>query len=131
MTPQQKTVRTSRWEWVTALVSGLLLLGILGVLLYDALARAHTPPDIVVRPDSSTRGAAGFRVHFTARNLGHETAAAVHVSGEILEGEAPIESAEAVLDYVPGNGKRSGQLVFTRDPRAHRLDLRARGHAGP
>jgi uncharacterized protein (TIGR02588 family) len=121
----------SRWEWVAAAVSTLLVLAVVGYLLYDAVARPRTPPALTVRADTVLKADGLWLVRFRAENRGHETAAGVKVQGELMEGERMVEASEAVLDYVPGESVRRGGLFFRADPRAYRLELRAHGYQEP
>jgi uncharacterized protein (TIGR02588 family) len=121
----------SRWEWVAAAVSTLLVLAVVGYLLYDAVARPRTPPAVTVHAEGVLRAGGLWLVEFRARNHGHTTAAVVKVEGELREGERTVESSEAVLDYVPGESVRRGGLFFRADPRAYRLELRALGYQEP
>jgi uncharacterized protein (TIGR02588 family) len=123
--------RRSRWEWVAAIASTLLVLGVVGYLLYDAVARPRTPPAVTVQADTVFKAGGLWLVEFRARNDGHQTAAAVRVEGELKEGEQTVETSEAVLDYVPGESVRRGGLFFRADPRAYRLELRAHGYQKP
>lgn len=123
--------RRSRWEWVAAAVSTLLVLGVVGYLLYDAVARPRTPPSIRVAADTVLHSGGLWLVEFRATNAGHETAAGVKIEGELMRGDSAVESSEAVLDYVPGRSVRHGGLFFRRDPRAYRLELRAHGYQEP
>jgi len=121
----------SRWEWVAAAVSTALVLAVVGYLLYDAVARPRTPPSVQVRADTVLQADGLWLVRFQARNRGHETAAALKVEGELMQGDSSVETSEAVLDYVPGRSVRYGGLFFRRDPRAYRLELRAHGYQEP
>lgn len=123
--------RRSRWEWPAAVVSTLLVLGVVGYLLYDAVARPQTPPAVTVQADSVLKAGGQWLVRFRAENRGHATAADVKVRGELMEGLRAVESSEAVLDYVPGESVRHGGLFFRADPRAYRLELRALGYQEP
>lgn len=123
--------RRSRWEWVAAAVSTLLVLGVVGYLLYDAVARPRTPPAVTVQADTVLKAGGLWLVRFRARNDGHETAAAVKIEGELMEGDRAVEASEALLDYVPGESVRHGGLFFRADPRAYRLELRAHGYQEP
>jgi len=121
----------SRWEWIAAAVSTVLVLAVVGYLLYDAVVRPQTPPAVEVRADTVLRSGGVWLVEFSARNRGHRTAAAVQVRGELMEGGRTVETSEAVLDYVPGESVRRGGLYFRADPRAYRLQLRALGYQDP
>lgn len=122
---------SSRWEWVAAAVSTALVLAVVGYLLYDAVARPRTPPSVTVQVDTVLRAGGLWVVRFHARNEGHTTAAAIHVQGELLEGQRVVETSEAVLDFVPGESVRHGGLFFRMNPRAYRLELRANGYQEP
>jgi uncharacterized protein (TIGR02588 family) len=122
---------TSRWEWVAAAVSTVLVLAVVGYLLYDAVARPRTPPSIQVAADTVLQSGGLWLVEFRASNGGHETAAAVKVQGELTRADSSVEISEAVLDYVPGRSVRHGGLFFRHDPRAYRLELRAHGYQEP
>ena len=121
----------SRWEWVAAAVSTVLVLGVVGYLLYDAVARPRTPPSLRVSADTVLQADGLWLVEFRATNAGHETAAAVKIEGELMQADSSVESSEAVLDYVPGRSVRHGGLFFLHDPRAYRLELRAHGYQEP
>lgn len=121
----------SRWEGAAALVSTLLVLGVVGYLLYDAVARPRTPPAVTVQADTVLKAGGLWLVRFHAENRGHRTAAGVKVEGRLREGEQSVETSEAVLDYVPGESVRRGGLFFRADPRAYRLELRALGYQEP
>jgi uncharacterized protein (TIGR02588 family) len=121
----------SRWEWIAAVASSLLVLAVVGYLLYDAVARPDTPPAMEVRADTVLRAGGVWLVEFSVHNRGHRTAADVHVQGELREGERTVESGEAAVDYVPGESVRRGGLYFRADPRAYRLELRASGYQEP
>ena len=123
--------RKSRWEWVAAAVSTALVLGVVGYLLYDAVARPRTPPSLRVAADTVLQADGLWLVEFRATNAGHETAAAVKIEGELMQADSSVESSEAVLDYVPGRSVRHGGLFFRHDPRAYRLELRAHGYQEP
>lgn len=123
--------QTSRWEGAAAIVSTLLVLGVVGYLLYDAVARPRTPPAVTVQADTVLKAGGLWLVRFRAENAGHGTAAAVQVEGELREGDQTVETSEAVLDYVPGESVRRGGLFFRADPRAYRLELRAHGYQEP
>ncbi len=121
----------SRWEWVAAAASSLLVLGVIGYMAYAAVARPHTPPAVEVVPQSVQRAGSGWVVEFRARNNGYATAAAVTVEGTLEKNGEEVEASEAVLDFIPGRATRHGGLFFREDPRAHQVELRAMGYQEP
>ena len=122
---------TSRGEWITAAVSAIFILAVIGYLLYDGFSRPVTPPDLVVRVDSVTSATSGFHVHVSARNVGRATAAGAVIRGELREGTEVIEQSEITIAFLPGEGERGAGLHFSRDPRLHTLSVRALGYDLP
>ena len=120
----------SRWEWLAAALSALLVIGLLAVLAAQAFG-PEVPPDLRVSVDAIERAGAHNRVRFTVRNRGTETAAELLVEGELRQAGAVVERSSVVLDYVPGGAERSGGLLFAADPRAHTLAVVPRGYQEP
>ncbi|HEU4560036.1 MAG TPA: TIGR02588 family protein [Longimicrobium sp.] len=121
----------SRWESVAAALSTALVLGVIGYLAYEAVARPHTPPAVEVVQESVQRAGSGWVMEFRAYNQGFSTAAAVTVEGKLEKDGEEVETSEAVLDYIPGRATRRGGLFFREDPRAHQVELRAMGYQEP
>ncbi|HEX2205830.1 MAG TPA: hypothetical protein VHG91_21125 [Longimicrobium sp.] len=122
---------TSRWEWVAAAVSGVVVFGAIGFLLFQALAHPATPPAITLAVDSVVAAPNGWLVELRVRNDGWTTAAGLQVEGELREGERSVEKSQTTIDYVPARAARRAGLFFTRDPRRHRLELRPLGYDRP
>jgi uncharacterized protein (TIGR02588 family) len=70
-------------------------------------------------------------VRFRVENRGDETAVSVRVEGVLSGGSGVLESAETAIEFAPARGTAGGGLYFSRDPRAYRLDIRARGYREP
>jgi uncharacterized protein (TIGR02588 family) len=121
---------SSKWEWVAAAISALIVIGVLTVLIRGAAA-GETGPDIVLRVDSVARGTTGYHVMFSAENRGTRTAAALDIGAELRDGDVIVESSTATIDYLPGESQRGGGLFFERDPRSLRLVLRPLGYQEP
>ena len=121
----------SNWEWVCAAIGVLLVLGTVGFIGYEALTREPAVPDVTVEHIGTEQASGGYIVRFSARNTGPATAAALSISGELLDATAVIESSEAVLDYLPSNAERQGGLIFQNDPARYELKLTAKGYFDP
>ena len=121
---------TSKWEWVAAAISALIVIGMLAALITDAVSE-DTAPDIVLRVDSISRGTNAYLVSFTAGNRGTRTAATLGIGAELWDGGRMVESSSTTIDYLPGESERGGGLFFQRDPRSLRLELRALGYEEP
>ncbi len=124
---------TSVWEWVVGVVGGLLVLGTVAAMTYDALTHEGTPPDFVVTVVGMQRvSGGGHLVELRAENRGGTTAAQVQVEGELSGGGAEEpETSDVTIDYVPSGSSREAGLLFTRDPRSGDLRIRVKGYDLP
>ncbi|EIM29848.1 Protein of unknown function (DUF2393) [Microvirga lotononidis] len=117
-------------EWLAAGIGLFLVLGVFGVIGWQAFHGATTPPVITVQVENVAPVEGGYRVLFRARNGAGEAAAQVEVEGKV-SADGGEEVSRVVLDYIPGHSARRGGLFFTRDPRTGALAVRATGFAEP
>jgi len=118
-------------EWVLAGVSAVLLFGVIGLFLFEALTNDGGGPVLFVKAEAAEDTGAGFRVPFTVQNTGDMTAAAVVVEATIVPPGQPEERAEATLDYVPAQSETNGGFFFEADPRGLDLQVRVLGYQEP
>jgi uncharacterized protein (TIGR02588 family) len=118
-------------EWLASGIGFLLVVGVFGVIGWQAFGDATSAPEITVETTGVAPAAGSYRVTFTARNDGGAAAAQVRIEGTLSDGSRPSETSSVVLDYIPGHSAREGGLFFTQDPRAGDLALRASGFAKP
>ena len=118
-------------EWVASGIGLLLVLGVFGVIGWQAFNGATMPPVITVEVDNVASVEGGHRVLFRARNTAGEAAAQVEIEGTVSTAGADAETSRVVLDYTPGHSERQGGRFFSRDPRSGALALRASGFADP
>jgi uncharacterized protein (TIGR02588 family) len=118
-------------EWIVGGLGAALVGGTIAFLVYHALARDQTPPDIRVVAERVLDLQHGYLVQFRAFNQGNSAAAEVGIEGELAGRDGDTEVSDVVLDYLPPHSDREGGLVFSRDPRTGQLSLRAKGHARP
>jgi uncharacterized protein (TIGR02588 family) len=118
-------------EWIVGGIGALLVGGTIAFLVYHALARDWTPPDVRVIEQRVLDLQDGYLVQFRAYNQGGSAAAQLTIEGELVGPDGRTETSEAVLDYVPARSSREGGLWFSGDPRVGQLTLRATGYAEP
>jgi uncharacterized protein (TIGR02588 family) len=129
----QTPAETPFWEKIVGVLGLLIVAGVLGFLLYAAF-QPQTAPQIIAEVQAITPQPGGYLVAFAAANQGRKTAAAVAIEGALYDpaqGDAPIETAEVTLDYIPDQSDRSGSLLFEHDPRAFELRLQVKGFMDP
>ena len=118
-------------EWIVGGLGAVLVGGAVAFLVYHSLARDRTPPDVRVVVQRVVDLQNGYLVQFRAFNQGGSAAAELTIEGELTGADGSTELSEVVLDYLPPHSDREGGLVFSQDPRAGQLSLRAKGYAKP
>lgn len=119
-------------EWAIGLVSALLVAGLIGFVLAQAIGETARIPELTARVDAIDAAAAGgFRVRFTALNHGNASAAAVEVSGTLERPDGQREESTVTLDYVPALSQASGWMLFEHDPKLGVLTVMPRGFSEP
>jgi uncharacterized protein (TIGR02588 family) len=129
--PQQGEPDIPVMEWVVAAFGLMLVLATLVFLVFQALHREETPPDVIVQVGSISPAAAGYLVQFRAINHGGQAAEGLVVRGELRGDGNIIETSETRIDYVPADSERRGGLYFRIDPRQVQLEIRALGYEYP
>jgi uncharacterized protein (TIGR02588 family) len=118
-------------EWLVGGLGAVLVGGAIAFLVYHSVVRDETPPDVRVIAERVLKLPDGYLVQFRAFNQGGSAAAQLMIEGELAGPDGRTEASEVVLDYVPARSGREGGLIFSRDPRAGQLSLRAKGYARP
>lgn len=122
---------TPALEWIAAAIGLVLVAGTLGFLIYSALTEEDSPPKLKVGIDSVSAVENGYLVKFSLYNHGENNAAEVVVEGKIVENGNELETSSVTIDYSPSHSRREGALLFTREPAAENLRLRALGYQKP
>ena len=125
--------RHPHWiEWTTGLLSTALVATMTGMILYHGLTARDASPELSVTITAQRPTAQGFEISFIVANSGKKTAAAVPVTGRLLDGDRQeVERREVTIDYVPAQSQVEGALRFSEDPAAYRLDINASGYSDP
>ncbi len=118
-------------EWLTGILSAVLIAGMLGWSGWETFSRDATPPELSVKVLTTERTAAGYRVAFDIYNTATTTAAAVTVIGRLAEDRRVIEENHVIFDYVAAESKSTGALLFENDPAGGTLNIRAAGYTDP
>ena len=118
-------------EWLTGLVSAVLIAGMLSWIGWEAVTRKATPPDLSIRVLATEATSAGHRVAFDIYNSATTTAASVTVIGRLTEGDRIVEEYQVTFDYVAAESKSTGAILFRNDPAGRDLDIRAAGYTDP
>lgn len=122
---------TSLAEWVVAAFGAIGLAVMIGYMIYVGATQTDGPPEIVLQETGTRPAGDAFVVEIVARNRGDSTAAALNISGTLMEGDTVVEESKATIDYLPKQSEREAGLYFTKDPARYRLVLRPEGFAAP
>ncbi|HEU5483124.1 MAG TPA: hypothetical protein VFU80_08555 [Sphingomicrobium sp.] len=128
----RKTRRYPVVEWLSAAIGLAVTAGMFGFLVVESVRqRGDVPPVMEVAAVGLVAGRDTYVVEAEVKNISRKTAAQVQVEGLLKRGDAPVETSNATVDYVPGGSSRQIGLVFTHDPRTYRLELRVTGYERP
>lgn len=119
-------------EWVSFGVAAAILGVVAGLVAYLWWSAPGTDPVLAVAQTGAVRQAGGqYYVPFEVTNSGGLTAEAVVVRGELLVGGKAVEELEVEFSFLSGGEVEQGAFIFTRDPRAGELRLRAGSYSLP
>ena len=118
-------------EWLTGILSGILIAALLAWVGWEAFTRKATPPDLSVTIGTTQKLTSGHSVAFDIHNSATTTAASVTVIGRLREGDRVIEEAHVIFDYVAAESKSTGAMLFQNDPAGRTVDIRPAGYTDP
>lgn len=118
-------------EWVIGGLGLAIVLAVAGVLLYEAIAGDHSPPEVRLTVQAIAPLQHGYLVKVRAENLGGEPAARVSIAAELWEKSTLVEESETQFEHLPPHSTREAGIFFQRDPHAKEIRLRARGYEAP
>ena len=132
MAGRAKAKRYPLVELVSAAIGLAIAGGMFGFLALEAVRqRDGMPPLLSAVPVGVHAQRHGYVVEIEVRNGAGQTAASVQVEGQLKQGDAAVETSSATVAHVPGDSARQAGLVFSRDPRKYRMELRVTGYERP
>ena len=104
-------------EWVTLILSSLLIAGVVLAVGYLTLTRGDALPSFTAEPQAAeTRGDPGvFYLPVTVTNTGDEPAQEIQVRVELQTGEQ-TETAVFTIELLAAGESEEGTAVFRSDP---------------
>lgn len=120
------------WEWLVAALGLLLVIGIVGLLLYEAASQPEAAPDIALEADAPVKLGSGWHVTIKAANHGGKTATQLTIAAELRDEKAGVvETAELTFDYLAPGSSRTGGVYFVNDPAGYRLHMAPKSYVAP
>lgn len=127
---ERASVRTV--EFVVGVVSGVLLVSVLGLLGYQAVTVRDAPPPPALRTRVDPIGDTDqppYVFQVQVRNTGGQTAQAVQITGQLTRDDRQVEQAYATVRYIPPNSRRTVSLLFETDPETAPISVKVAGYA--
>jgi uncharacterized protein (TIGR02588 family) len=122
-TPRRRTAA----EWTTLGVSAAIIAALVGVAVYEHLARAEPAGvrvSVRLETERAERRGEAYYVPFVVVNAGAEPAEAVSVAFEVRRGEEVLEESTIEIAFLANSGSEEGELVTRLDPAAHEIEAR-------
>ena len=125
--------RRTRAEWTGLIISVGIVLALVGLVTYQALAGADRPAVLEVRPrlEAVWREAALSYLPVEVANLGDLTAEDILVRLSLASDDDEQESAEFTIRFLAGGASEEGVVVFRGDPARGRLTIEALSYVKP
>lgn len=117
-------------EFLVGVVSGVLLVSVLGFLGYQAVTVRDGPPALRTRvAPVSDADQPPYVFEVQVRNTGGQTAQAVQITGQLTRDDRQVEQASATVRYIPPHSHRDVSLLFDTDPKTAAVSVKAAGYA--
>jgi uncharacterized protein (TIGR02588 family) len=110
-----KRTRRSRAEWISLSISAFIVLVLIALVVFNRVNRGDKPPALIVKAivEELRFEAGNYYLPVEVKNVGSKAAKAVKVGGTTGQ-----EFRDYEIDFLDGQEKARGTLVFTSDPRA-------------
>jgi uncharacterized protein (TIGR02588 family) len=127
----KKFKRRSLAEKVSFTVS-LSIVSTIVILVCYAWATGDTnPPTLTITTSEIRQIDRQYYVPFTVSNSGGETANSVEVTAQLLSDLETIETGTQQIDFLSRKEQRSGEFIFSHDPRRGKLTVRVASYKQP
>ncbi len=130
--PPAQPAHRSLAEWLTLLISTVILTLLVGLILYDWQVNQTRPPAFEITIANSVRVTdRRYYLPFAITNTGGRIARTVQVVAELHFPGAADEVAEQQVDFLSGHEQKQGSFVFTHNPLEGDLMVRVASYRLP
>lgn len=123
--------RRSLAEKVSFVISLSIVSTIVALICYTWITGDTTPPILSVTTAQIRQAKQQYYVPFTVSNFGGETASSVEIVARLFIEPETIETGKQQVDFLSRQEKRSGEFIFSRDPRLGKLTVRVASYKEP
>ena len=112
-------------QWITVGLSTLIVLSLVGLLLYQAVAGGSQPPAIEVKfqHESLRQAGALYYLPVEVTNQGDQTAQDVRVRLSYMSDQGQPELAEVMTDFLAGGATDHHTVALSREPSGANLKV--------
>ena len=128
---QKNPWRRSLAEKVSFSVSLSIVGIIIALVCYIWITGDTNPPVLSVITTEVRQVNRQYYVPFTVRNFGGETANSVEITARLFIDPEIIETGRQQIDFLSRKEERSGEFIFSRDPRQGELTIRVASYKQP
>ncbi|NEP16439.1 MAG: TIGR02588 family protein [Leptolyngbya sp. SIO4C1] len=118
-------------EWLTLAVSACLLIGLVGLVIYDWQVNQNRPPRFDIELVETAQVGSQYYVPFIITNTGGQVARTVQVSAELQLTNADTETGDQSIDFLSAQEQKRGSFVFDHDPQQGTLTVRVASFRQP
>jgi uncharacterized protein (TIGR02588 family) len=112
-----KATREVNWlEWVVFSVGLMLLIGTLGLLIYEAVQFDMSSPSLIVSVGEPEMRHETYIVPVSVKNEGGKTASNVEVEVTAYFSPGEEEPSSVTFQFIPRHSSEQGWVTFGRDP---------------
>ncbi|MEB3360320.1 MAG: TIGR02588 family protein [Synechococcales bacterium] len=118
-------------EWITFAIAALILLGLVGLVIFDWQVNQNRPPAFQVEVSAPRLTDGLYYVPFAIHNTGGRIARTVQVTATLQLDDEEAETGEQQIDFLSGHEQKGGSFVFTHDPQQGDLTVRVASYKRP
>jgi uncharacterized protein (TIGR02588 family) len=128
---EERSGTTTPLEWLAAIVGMGVVLAALSVLVHQTVTGADGPATIATDVVAVKRVGSSYMVEVEVANRGGRTAGQLKIEGKVAGPGGEAETSDTIIDYLPPGSTRPISLLFSRDPSAAGLKVRAVSFSDP
>lgn len=114
-------------EWVTLVVSGLIVAALVGAALVEHFLVDEPPGvrlEIALAVEQTRRAEDLYYVPFTVKNTGSDGAENVTVAFAVQQDDQTVEESTTQIAFLSNSGTAKGELVTVYDPASYDISAR-------
>jgi uncharacterized protein (TIGR02588 family) len=119
---QTSVAPRTKAEWVSLMISIVLLVGVVAVVIALWLSPSNEPARFRIDRKAIRNEAGHYYLPITVTNEGDATGAQVTVEGR-LKGSGTEQASATTFDFIPAHSSVEGVLIFDTEPTSAELRI--------